>query len=160
MRLIFFEGHSYLEAWCLRAEEVRMFRLDRMRSCRGARAGLGPSRQTPRGSICPTGSFSLTSPIPSAVLELQPQARWVADYYPVETQTELPDGGLRVELRFSNNGWLERLVTAARWLCQTARTGRTGPRGARARQRSTAQLRELTTDAGNPRPDRRRNTSK
>ena len=34
----------------------------------------------------------------------------MADYYPVQTQAELPDGGLKVELRFSNNGWLERLV--------------------------------------------------
>ena len=111
MRLIFFEGHSYLEAWCLRAEEVRMFRLDRMRGCRGARASRRPRPPMRRRSTCPTGCSSPTRPTRSAVLELQPQARWVADYYPVEDRrASCPTVGCGSSCRFSNNGWLERLV--------------------------------------------------
>lgn len=109
MRLIFFEGHSYLEAWCLRADEVRMFRLDRMRSAEVLEQAATPPADAPQVDLS-NGLFQPDETDPSAVLELQPQARWVADYYPVEDLEELPDGRLRVSLRFSNNGWLERLV--------------------------------------------------
>jgi proteasome accessory factor C len=47
---------------------------------------------------------------PLAVLDLERPARWVAEYYPTEAQEELGDGRLRVRLRFSDPGWLQRLV--------------------------------------------------
>jgi proteasome accessory factor C len=109
MRLIFFEGHSYLEAWCLQAEEVRMFRLDRMRSAAVLDLASNPPAEAPRVDLS-GGIFQPDESDPTAVLELEPQARWVADYYPVEGVEELGEGRLRVRLRFSNNGWLERLV--------------------------------------------------
>lgn len=109
MRLIFFEGHSYLEAWCLKAEEVRMFRLDRMRSAAILDQTATPPADAQRADLS-NGLFQPDESDPTAVLELEPQARWVADYYPVESVEELGDGRLRVRLRFSNNGWLERLV--------------------------------------------------
>jgi proteasome accessory factor C len=109
MRLIFFEGHSYLEAWCLRSEEVRMFRLDRMRAAAVLQQDSTPPADATRLDLS-RGLFQPDPADPTAVLELAPQARWVADYYPVQAQQDLADGGLRVELKFSNNGWLERLV--------------------------------------------------
>lgn len=109
VRLIFFEGHSYLEAWCHRAGELRMFRLDRMRGATVLDEPATPPEE-PSPVDLSKGLFTPDPDDPSAVVELRPQARWIADYYPVEHVEELGDGRLRVELKFSNDGWLRRLV--------------------------------------------------
>ena len=44
------------------------------------------------------------------MLDLDPPARWIAEYYPTEEQVEGPDGTLRVRLRAGDAGWLRRLV--------------------------------------------------
>jgi proteasome accessory factor C len=43
-------------------------------------------------------------------LELAPEARWVAEYYPVEEVVELTGGRARVLLRYADPDWLVRLV--------------------------------------------------
>ena len=43
-------------------------------------------------------------------MRLHRVARWVAEYYPVESQTELEDGGLEVVLRVGDPQWLVRLM--------------------------------------------------
>ena len=43
-------------------------------------------------------------------LELAAGARWVADYYPCESLTELGDGRLRVAIRTPNTDWVRRLA--------------------------------------------------
>jgi proteasome accessory factor C len=43
-------------------------------------------------------------------LDLLPRARWVVDYYPVESIEERADGGLRVRLRTADTAWLRQLV--------------------------------------------------
>jgi proteasome accessory factor C len=109
MRLIFFEGHSYLEGWCHRAHEVRMFRVDRIRSGQV----LDTTAQPPSDADLTDLSKGLFQPDPDdpvAVLDLQPGAHWVAEYYPTERQETRPDGVLRVWVKFSNDSWLERLV--------------------------------------------------
>jgi proteasome accessory factor C len=42
--------------------------------------------------------------------ELEPAARWVADYYPTETVVERQDGRLTVTLRARDDAWLQRLA--------------------------------------------------
>ena len=45
------------------------------------------------------------------VLELDPAAHWIADYYPVDSVEELPDGRLLlVALRAADTRWLRTLV--------------------------------------------------
>ncbi|MDQ1626060.1 MAG: proteasome accessory factor, partial [Actinomycetota bacterium] len=44
------------------------------------------------------------------ILELDPPAQWVADYYPVEEVQELPGGRLRVRLRAADGRWLRTLA--------------------------------------------------
>ncbi|MBO0837561.1 MAG: WYL domain-containing protein, partial [Actinobacteria bacterium] len=46
----------------------------------------------------------------SVVLELGPAARWVAQYYPCEKVTNLPDGWLRITLRTADTRWVRRLA--------------------------------------------------
>jgi proteasome accessory factor C len=44
------------------------------------------------------------------VLVLEPDARWVAEYYPVDEVVEADGGRLRVLLRYADPTWLVRLV--------------------------------------------------
>jgi proteasome accessory factor C len=109
MRLIFSEGHSYLEGWCHRAGETRMFRLDRMR--RAAVLGTPASPpQDARVTDLSQGLFQPDPEDPEAVIDLEPAARWVAEYYPIEAAEERADASLRITLRFSDREWLQRLV--------------------------------------------------
>jgi len=43
-------------------------------------------------------------------LRLEPSARWVAEYYPVEETKAARGGGLTVRLRVGNPAWLVRLM--------------------------------------------------
>jgi proteasome accessory factor C len=43
-------------------------------------------------------------------LLLEPESRWVAEYYPVEEAAEVPGGGLRIRLRVADPAWLTRLM--------------------------------------------------
>jgi proteasome accessory factor C len=109
LRLLFADGKGYLEAYCYRAEEVRLFRLDRIT---GAKV-LEQAAEPPEGLGLHDLSKDLFQPDPEdplAVLDLEPAARWVAEYYPTEAQEELGEGRLRVQLRFSDPKWLQRLV--------------------------------------------------
>jgi proteasome accessory factor C len=45
-----------------------------------------------------------------ALIHLERHARWVADYYPVDTVAELGEGRLAVTLRLSDPRWLVRLA--------------------------------------------------
>lgn len=110
MRLLLVEGRGYLEAWCRRAEAVRLFRLDRVDAVE-----VLDEPAAPPPDVEPTDvSAGLFRPSPehrSAVLLLEPEARWVAEYYPVDEVVELGDTGrARVLLRFADPAWLVRLV--------------------------------------------------
>jgi proteasome accessory factor C len=109
MRLLSREGRWYLEGWCRRAEAVRLFRLDRV-----VEATLLDLPAEPPPQAAPRDlEDGLFRPGPDdlrIVLELAPQARWVADHYPAEDITELADGWLRMTLRTPDPGWLVRLL--------------------------------------------------
>ena len=88
MRLVSVDGRWYLEGWCHLAEGVRLFRLDRMvEASLGAPAEPLPSEAVPRDLA--EGLFRPRDDDLTVVLELEPAARWVADYYPVEQAIEL-----------------------------------------------------------------------
>jgi proteasome accessory factor C len=128
MRLLLVEGRGYLEAWCRRAGAVRLFRLDRVDDV----AVLDEPAAAPPDAV-PTdlsaGVFPARPEHGSAVLLLEPWARWVAEYYPVEQVVEIPaelppttdgartrhdqrhgEGRARVLLRYADPAWLVRLV--------------------------------------------------
>lgn len=109
MRLLLVDGRSYLEAWCRRADGVRLFRLDRVDEITVLDE---PSAPPPNAS--PTDvSAGLFRPDPRqrvASLILAPEVRWIAEYYPVEELTELAAGRARVSMRYSDESWMARLV--------------------------------------------------
>ncbi|GAB3684635.1 helix-turn-helix transcriptional regulator [Angustibacter aerolatus] len=109
MRLLVLDGHWYLEGWCHRAEGVRTFRLDRVTDVQVLDVdGTPPSGVRPRDL-----GERLFEPGPDdrlVTVELQPQARWVVDYHPVEDVVEQADGVLVVTMRTADLAWLRRLV--------------------------------------------------
>jgi len=109
MRLIFSEGQVYLEAWCNRVDEVRMFRLDRITGAALLETPATPHAESHRVDLS-RGIFQPDASDPLAVIELEPAARWVADYYPIDSQRELGGGRLQVSLRFRDERWLQRLI--------------------------------------------------
>lgn len=109
MRLLVVEGRSYLEAWCRRADGVRLFRLDRIVELDVLDAAAEvPPEATPRN--VDEGLFQPSPDDQLVTLELSEGGRWVADYYPCETVTETGDGGLRVALRTPETRWVARLA--------------------------------------------------
>jgi proteasome accessory factor C len=109
MRLLFSEGQGYLEAWCHRANETRIFRLDRITEATLLDVPAEPPADARRTDLS-QGLFQPDPEDPVAMLDLHPDASWVADYYPIESSEELADSRLRITLRYSDQGWLERLV--------------------------------------------------
>jgi proteasome accessory factor C len=109
MRLLVVEGRPYLEGWCLRAEGMRVFRLDRVL----ALTVLDQSSAPPPEATPVDVDQGLFRPSPGDVhveLELSAEGRWVAEYYPCESVTDLPDGRLRAVLRTPDTGWVRRLA--------------------------------------------------
>jgi proteasome accessory factor C len=109
MRLLVVEGRTYLEGWCYRAEQVRRFRLDRILDLSVLEVPVSlPAEAEPadveQGLFRPSESDLVVG------LELEPGARWVPEYYPCESVTELAGGRLRITLRTSDPGWVRRLV--------------------------------------------------
>jgi proteasome accessory factor C len=109
LRLIISEGHAYLEAWDTGVQEVRFFRLDRMTAVDVLDERASPPAGAGRGDVS-KGLFKAAEDDPAAVLELNRSARWMAEYYPIEDSTEMPDGRLRITLRIRDTEWLVRLV--------------------------------------------------
>ncbi|MCY7372859.1 MAG: WYL domain-containing protein, partial [Spirochaetaceae bacterium] len=95
MRVLMVDGRWYLEGWCHRAEEVRLFRLDRVEDL----AVLDVAAEVPATAALRDLDEGLFRPSPEDVvvtLELGPTAHWVADYYPVESVERLPQDVLLV----------------------------------------------------------------
>jgi predicted DNA-binding transcriptional regulator YafY len=110
MRLLVVEGRPYLEGWCYRAEGMRLFRLDRVLSLAVLDdVPASPPSQAEHVDV----DQGLFRPSPDDVvvsLELAPEGRWVAEYYPCESVTELADGRVLVSLRTPDIGWVRRLA--------------------------------------------------
>lgn len=103
------EGSTYLQAWCHLAGGRRLFRLDRVVN---ATVLDTPTSEHPEvASLDLTDRLFQPSPdTPLVTLLLEPEARWVAEYYPVESTTEQPEGRLEITLHVADQRWLTRLL--------------------------------------------------
>jgi proteasome accessory factor C len=104
IRSVTADGQTYLQGYCHSAGDVRTFRLDRVSAARVLNETADLTVPAP-----PVGYRPAPGDL-TAVLLLAPDARWVPEYYPVESVEELPDGSLRVTLRSASLVWLRRLV--------------------------------------------------
>lgn len=109
MRLVNLTGHWYLEGWCHRAQDVRLFRLDRVEAIEELDVrGVAPLDATSRdlgADIFTPGPDDL-----QIILGLAPAASWVAEYYPVQDAVQHDDGRTTVTLRAADSGWVRNLM--------------------------------------------------
>lgn len=108
MRLLNTEGHWYLEGWCHRAQDVRMFRLDRVESVKVLDAAATVPTDAATTDLS-RGFFAPNDSDPSARIRLAPEAAWVADYYPCH-DVERSGEYLDVTLYVGDGRWLRRLL--------------------------------------------------
>lgn len=109
LRVVTADGNTYLEAYCHLAEGQRLFRLDRI-----SRAEVLDSPVEQHAELQPrdlaAGIFQPSEEDLLVTLRLEPGARWVAEYYPVEDSRPTRGGGLTVRLRVGDPAWLVRLM--------------------------------------------------
>jgi proteasome accessory factor C len=104
--VFFATGEWYVGAYCHRAHDERMFRVDRIRS-------VVPTGETFEPGVTGFETGDVYTPRPDdtrVTLELAPAAAWVAEAYPTEAVTERADGSLEIVLAVSERAWLERLL--------------------------------------------------
>ncbi len=103
------DGNTYLDAYCHLAEDQRLFRLDRISQAEVLDTPIDPPAELEPRDLA-DGIFQPSDDDLLVTVELDPQARWVAEYYPVEHAQEQPGGGLTVRLRVGDPAWLTRLM--------------------------------------------------
>lgn len=109
MRVVSMDAHWYLEGWCHRAQDTRLFRMDRIEELRVlAEDGTPPPQAQARN--LDAGTFTPGADDVIVTLRLLPGASWVSDYYPVESVVEEDDGSQVVRLRTGDTAWLRRLL--------------------------------------------------
>jgi proteasome accessory factor C len=101
-------GFDYLDAWCHSAEAPRLFRLDRIESAEvlDTPVETDPAAHRPLAD----GLFLQDSEAVAVTLRLEPPARWVPDYYPVEKVRRRRGGVLEVTMLIADPRWLDRLL--------------------------------------------------
>ena len=110
IRVLLVGGFAYLEAWCRRAEGVRMFRADRVDSCTELDESANPPPDAQGRADLRSGVFTPSPELPLVTLRIGRWARWITEYYPCERVVEeTPDRWL-VTLRASDLAWARRLV--------------------------------------------------
>jgi proteasome accessory factor C len=102
------DGHAYLDAWCHLAEAPRLFRLDRIVTAEVLPDAIATEPAAPRD--LGDGFFTRDTDVTLATVLLEPAARWVTDYYPVESLREVGEGHLEVDFLVADQRWLTRLV--------------------------------------------------
>jgi proteasome accessory factor C len=100
-------GVTYLDAYCHTADAPRLFRLDRIHEATVLDSKITTEAREPRDlSQGVFGGEEATL----VTLRLEPQARWMEEYYAVQEVRPLPDGGSEVDLLVGDERWLQRLL--------------------------------------------------
>lgn len=108
MRIVNLDSQWYVEGYCHRAEDVRLFRLDRIEASSVLEVdGTPPPQARPRDldDVFVPGENDLT-----VVIEASRWAAWIADYYPNEGVERADDGSLRVTLKVADPALVRRLM--------------------------------------------------
>jgi proteasome accessory factor C len=110
VQLVSLEGHWYLDAFCHRADGLRRFRVDRIRSVKD----LGPQPEDRAEPVPLRTDAFVPGPGATAVqLALPPEALWVVDGVPLLGSEPTTDGGRVVVMAVGGRAWLERLLLQA-----------------------------------------------
>ncbi|HWV26264.1 MAG TPA: WYL domain-containing protein [Aeromicrobium sp.] len=107
-RLFTERGRLYLEAWCLKAQDLRFFRLDRIVTAEVTDQPLEDHDTEPRNLS--DGVFTVGADTPFALIELHPSAHWMTEYYPIDLIEQDSRGVWTAKLYGADPSWLRRLV--------------------------------------------------
>jgi proteasome accessory factor C len=110
LRLMTSDERSYLQAWCLRAGDERLFRLDRVLAAEVLDVPAEPHPGAGRGA---TAEFRPDPAGDVVTLHLRSTGRWVAETVPVEEVRNLPDGTFEVDVRIAQPAFLRNLLLQA-----------------------------------------------
>jgi len=110
-RLFADKGHWYAEAYCHRAEEPRIFRLDRVRQVESTDQfyiydeelldEFGPIKEI---------FSSKENSMPSVILQLSEEEKWVIEEYPHHEAVQEENGDWKVEFPVASPAWFARLL--------------------------------------------------
>lgn len=103
VRLMTRAGIGYLQAWNNDVAEWRTYRLDRIAAVTVTDQPVGVHPAPP------DEDFDWLEHGTAVTLLLDREARWVAEYYPVKSARDTPEG-LRVEMSVIDPGWLDALL--------------------------------------------------
>ena len=98
-------GLWYLQGWCHASNAERVFRIDRIREATATSTPFDAPKPLP-----PFQLFDGSNALGRITLLLQPEARWVTEYYPAESIEVHPDGTTTIILAIGSLAWLERLL--------------------------------------------------
>jgi proteasome accessory factor B/proteasome accessory factor C len=101
------DGYSYLRAFCRSAQDLRLFRLDRILDLRVSPEPAGPVTDA-AASVEPM-AVALSATGRRVVVDL-PAGSPVLDRHPVTRRWNLPGGGVRAELPVGDYAWPRGLV--------------------------------------------------
>lgn len=112
IRVLMVGGRAYLEAWCRRAEAMRLFRADRIDALTELDEPASPPPQARLHDVS-DGVFQPSPELPLVTLRVGRGGRWITEYYPCERVE--PDNGVDgtqwlVSLRVTDLDWARRLV--------------------------------------------------
>ena len=96
IRLLMVEGRAYVEAWCRRAEAVRLFRADRIDALAELDEPAAPPPQAELHDLS-DGVFRPAPDLPLVTLRVGRGGRWITEYYPCED--------VRRDRRDPTSGW-------------------------------------------------------
>ena len=108
LRMLMVDGRAYVEAWCRRAEAVRLFRADRI----DAVVELDEPAVVPpqaRPHDLRQGVFRPSPDLPLITLRIGRGERWITEYYPCE-RVEVDGDRWVVSLRVTDLGGARRFV--------------------------------------------------
>jgi len=109
MRLLSVSGRSYMKAWCRSAQAVRLFRVDRVDALEELDEPAAPPEHGV-GNDFADGVFSPDPTLPLMTLKVSRGGRWITEYYPCESVTEVTPDEWLVSMRVHDMDWARRFV--------------------------------------------------
>jgi proteasome accessory factor C len=97
-------GRQYLEAWCLREQDVRIFRLDRML---GATLTGEPAETREAEPRDLAADLFHSDDAPYGIFDLDPRAHWMVEYYQA-SESETNGNVIRAKIIGADWDWLVR----------------------------------------------------
>ena len=104
-RLFSHDGVWYLSGWCHRADDERVFRVERIRTLTVLDSAT--EVDLPTG---PPPTLKVDTVDRTVTLRLAPEAAWAADYYRSRQRTERSDGSVEAVFAVASESWLARLL--------------------------------------------------